>query len=74
MNNTQEFIYKGYYEGLSKHDKAVHILKSESNTTPYYMFKLDRDVEVGSRLLVSYNHTFAYRKGQLLLGGVVCHE
>ena len=73
MNSTEEFIYKGYYEGLSKHDKAVHILKSESNSTPYYMFKLDKDVEVGSRLLVSYNHTFAYRKGQFLVGGV-CHE
>ena len=22
MNNTQEFIYKGYFEGLNKHDRV----------------------------------------------------
>ena len=71
MNNTQEFIYKGYFKGFSEHDKAVHIFKKDGDQEPYYMFTLDREVEVGAKLSVNYNHTTPYRKGQFLVGGDV---
>lgn len=73
MSNTQEFIYKGYFEGLGKHDKSVHIFKKAGGQEPYYMFKLDKNLEIGTRLAVNYNHSFAYRKGYFLVGGV-CYE
>ena len=68
MNTTEEFVYKGYYEGISKHERAVHILKSESDTTPYYMFKLEGEIKEGQKVEVNYNHTVPYKSGQLLLG------
>ena len=76
MNSTEEFIYKGYYEGLSKHERPVNILKSqlERDSTTYYIYELDREHAVGERLVISYSHIFTYKRGLMLIGGAVCHE
>jgi hypothetical protein len=70
MSYTAEFIYKGYFEGLSKHDKAVHILKKQDQSEPYYMFKLNKNLKIGDKFLINYNGVWPYKKGQLILGGV----
>ena len=68
MNATEEFIYKGHKDGLSKHERSVHVLKKHNESVPYYIFKLDSDIAAGTRLAISYNHTAPYKRGQLLLG------
>lgn len=70
MSNTEEFIYKGYFEGLNKHDRGMHILKKYNSSKPYYLFKLDQEIETGDKVFVSYNDIMPYKKGQLILGGV----
>jgi len=70
MNNIEEFIYKGYFEGLSKHDRGMHILKKYNSSKPYYLFKLDQEIETGDKILVNYNDVMPYKKGQLILGGI----
>jgi hypothetical protein len=72
MNNTQEFIYKGYFEGLNKHDRGMHILKKQKSNEPYYLFKLDKEVKTGDRIFINYHDIMPYKKGQLILGG--CEE
>ncbi len=70
MSNTEEFIYKGYFEGLNKHDRGMHILKKHNSTSPCYLFKLDKELETGDKILVNYNDVMPYKKGQLILGGI----
>jgi hypothetical protein len=71
MNNIQEFIYKGYFEGLNKHDRSMHILKKKNDSEPYYLFKLDKEIETGDRIFITYHDIMPYKKGQLILGDVV---
>lgn len=68
MSNTQEFIYKGYNEGQS-YEHSFYRLSIQGDNTPYYMLKLDNELEVGQKLQVSYNHMAPYKQGQLLVGG-----
>lgn len=68
MSNRQEFIYKGYGGGYSN-ERGVHILKKAREKDLYYLFKVDRNLEIGQRVLVNYNHAMPYRKGILLVGG-----
>lgn len=70
MSYTEEFIYKGYFEGLNKHDRGMHILKKHKSSEPYYLFKLDKNLEIGDKIVINYNEVLPYRKGQLILGGV----
>ena len=71
MNIIEEFIYKGYFEGLNKHDRGMHILKKHNSSSPCYLLKLDKKLETGDKILVNYNDIMTYKKGQLILGGVV---
>lgn len=71
MNNTEEFIYKGYFEGLSKHEKAVHIFKKQDKSEPYYTFKIDKNLEISDKIYITYKEVMSYKKGQLILGGVM---
>ena len=68
MSNRQEFIYKGYGGGHAN-ERGVHMLKKAREKDLYYLFKVDRDLEIGQRVLVNYNHAMPYRKGILLVGG-----
>lgn len=70
MNNTEEFIYKGYYEGLRKHERPVHIFKKQDKSEPYYMFKIDKNLEISDKIYITYNEVMSYKKGQLILGGI----
>jgi hypothetical protein len=69
MNNTEEFIYKSYYEGLRKHKRPVHIFKKQDKSEPYYMFKIDKNLEISDKIFITYNEVMSYKKGQLILGG-----
>lgn len=68
MSNVQEFIYKGYNEGLA-HESSFYRLNKIGDKTPYYLLQLDNELEIGQKLQVNYNHTMPYRNGQLLVGG-----
>ena len=70
MSDTQEFIYKGDSQTLS-HERACYLLGKKGDKTPYYLLKLDTELEIGEIVQVSYNHTMPYRNGQLLVGGEV---
>lgn len=68
MSNTQEFIYKGYSESLAS-DRSCYALGKKGEKTPYYLLKLDVELEIGQTIQVHYKHTMPYRNGQLLVGG-----
>ena len=70
MNNTQEFIYKGSSESLAS-ERSYYTLGKRGDKTPYYLLKLNAELEIGEIVQVSYNHTMPYRNGQLLVGGEV---
>lgn len=70
MSDTQEFIYKGDSQTLS-HERSCYLLGKKGDKTPYYLLKLDAELEIGQTIQVSYNHTMPYRNGQLLVGGEV---
>lgn len=73
MNSTEEFIYKGYIEG-GQNKPSVHLLGKKSKHKFYYLMNLDSEPEIGDEVRINYNDQLPYRKGQLLLGGVVCHD
>ena len=72
MSNIQEFVYKGYNEGLA-HEISFYRLSKQGDQTPYYLLQLNNELKVGQKLQVKYNHTMPYRNGQLLVGGA-CNE
>ena len=73
MNSTEEFIYKGYIEG-SENKPAVHLLGKRHMRNLYYSMPLDVDPEIGDEIRINFLDRFPYRKGHLLMGGVVCHD
>lgn len=72
-NMTEHFIYKGLLEGY-ENKPAVHLLGKRDKHESYYLMNLDAEPEIGDEVQINYNDQLPYRKGQLLLGGVVCHE
>ena len=72
-NMTECFIYKGFVEGC-ENKPAVHLLGKRDKYESYYLMNLDAEPEIGDEVQINYNDQLPYRKGQLLLGGVVCHE
>ena len=70
MNNTQEFIYKGYVQGFA-HELPMHLLGKKGEKVRYYLSHLNTKPEIGDRIEINYNHTMPYRNGQLLVGGEV---
>ena len=73
MNRTEEFIYKGYIEG-GQNKPLVHLLGKKSKHKFYHLMNLDAEPEIGDAVLINFLDLLPYRKGQLLLGGAVCHE
>lgn len=73
MNSTEEFIYKGHIEG-GQNKPWVHLLGKRSKNNLYYLMNLDAEPEIGDAVRINFLDLLPYRKGQLLLGGAVCHE
>lgn len=72
-NMTECFIYKGFVEGC-ENKPAVHLLGKRDKHESYYLMNLDSEPEIGDEVRINYNDQLPYRKGQLLLGGAVCHD
>ena len=72
-NTTECFIYKGFVERY-ENKPAVHLLGKRDKRESYYLMNLDVEPEIGDEVRINYNDQLPYRKGQLLLGGAVCHE
>jgi len=72
-NITERFIYKGFVEGY-ENKPAVHLLGKRDKHECYYLINLDAEPEIGDEVRINYNELLPYRKGQLLLGGAICHE
>ena len=67
MNNTEQFVYKGYNEGFA-HENGVHVLRKSGEKEAYFALDLDIEPYLGEVLEINYLHTAPYRNGQLLVG------
>ena len=70
MSNIQEFIYKGDSQTLV-HERSCYMLGKRGDKTPYYLLRLDAELDIGDTVQVSYSCMMPYRNGQLLVGGEV---